>query len=188
MRSEKAEATAFACAKARSTAPAYGSGNLIATVDFTPKDPNSDLLVEGQVRSCVLSVGWGSQTCTSTAEQRVWLAANSSPFSYLMTSTTDQTWTELGRSTVGDLKAFAGQIYIQGKRTDTYDAYFAEVKFFAKRIGALTLTQIIVLESSPSPAVGHQITIDGNDVLVEVRGKVAEDWDWTALKFFREIT
>jgi len=148
-----------------------------------------DAFIPDQTEWQLKIIGGGSSGETgATAEQRVWLAANSSPFAYLMASTTDQSWTELGRATVGDMEAYAGQIYIQGTRTDTYDAYYAEVKFFAKRIGTLDITQIIVLESSPSPAVGHQITVDGNDVLFEVRGKVAEDWTWTALKFFREIT
>lgn len=106
-----------------------------------------------------------------------WASEQSAHLTVGEVSTTDNVYTEVLRMTLD--RSTYGSIYCRANRTDGDDIYNCHQAFSALLSGgSLTVTSSTVYEITTAPTL--RVRVDGvtNELVFEVKGALAQDWDW----------
>jgi hypothetical protein len=158
---------------------AYGVNITINNVDLSP---DWDIVAPG-------SGSTSTSARTLTAGEAQWVSASATPFDWFETITTDNVWTEIGRTFVPDPSGTAGKIRATAKTTNGPIEFFSgHYEYLIARDGlTITVAEQVVSEFKPHPTVDVQVVVDGEYIVLEVRGRVGWDMSWQAVSFFDEI-
>jgi len=123
------------------------------------------------------------------ANERLWTQTSTDNLTKATVSTNDNVWTEITRYAPADQSAVRATTWITATRTDTpFRAFYYESRALIYRDGVTSLQTQEVCEFAPHPNVTVRSTVVGTEVVVEVKGRTAQDWTWEIVYFVRDIT
>ena len=119
-----------------------------------------------------------------TKEENDWVRASAYLFDEGATQTTDNSWTEVDRREVTE--ASKGKISLDAKRIDQTEYHNSEWAFIAYNDGT-QLVSYLQKDIELGADLSLRLVEDGNDLVIEVRGKAGQTWQWSATAFYRGI-
>ena len=126
----------------------------------------------------------GATASALTAKDTRWVQENSTPLLSGSVITTGAAWEEIGRLTISN--AIKATIAIDAKRTDGIAYHVSEWVLLAWN-DAGTLTSNFQKDIEIGIDLSVAVEEDGQDVVVKVKGKPNQDWDWRITAFYREL-
>ena len=133
----------------------------------------------------VPKVGAGG-VATLNAEETLWIKSSSSPLKSAGVVTSGNSWTELARITLDADTAIKATCSVDAKRTDDVEYHVSEWVVLAWN-EAGNLTSYLQKDIEVGADLSVSLETDGQDLLLRVRGKPGQDWDWKITAYYREL-
>ena len=128
------------------------------------------------------------EPASSLSDQDVrWVQASSTQLRFDLTATTDSTWTEVARFPIDIDTGVKATFTVDGKRTDAYGIYNADLTALAFNNGGV-LDVHLRREELGQANLDSRVQSDGNDMVFEVKGRNNQDWTWGIAIFFRDFS
>jgi hypothetical protein len=131
--------------------------------------------------------GSGTPAADELSQQDIsWVRSSSEPFLTATVSTTNQSWTTIETLPVPAGSARKAIFSIDGKRTDGIGFFTGEFRALAWHDGGG-----VDVEQSAEIKLGDnrdiRVVANGDAIDLQVQGKNNEDWDWSAVIYYREV-
>ena len=94
---------------------------------------------------------------------------------------------EMGRVTLGSGDLARGYIETVGVRTDGIGLYESGCNFLFWYDGGANRDDDEVFENRSVNQVGFRLQTDGDDIVLECRGRAGQTWDFTSLAYKRDL-
>ena len=131
----------------------------------------------------------GGDAGRMTPEERVWVSASAMPIEYSETMTAGAGWSEDGRLAIPVDTGYRVQVYFTAKRTNGFGYYYSQRAGLAlNNAGTVSVSSTQIFEESTDVALDTRITVDGQDIVFEVKAMGGQDWRWSTVFFSKEIT
>ncbi len=97
--------------------------------------------------------------------------------------TTNAAWTEVARVTMPASGGYTAAVFFDGIRQDAVDFYTSQLRVLAH---AGNVDDVQIYKMGPNQ-LDVRATLDGTDVVYEVKGQVGQHWQWYAVAYWRQL-
>ena len=167
-----------------------------AYADITPNDTAYGTDVTGQLLT--LSEDWdvvtpgestgGTASQVLTRSEVSWVQQSAEIITRNEVSTVGNPWTELARTTIPASLGVVLSVIFEGQRTDAWNIYYREARAVIENNGGVvTVNATDIVIQSPNPQIETRYIVDGSDIVLEVKGRLTEEWSWKSVVFYNEI-
>ena len=131
----------------------------------------------------------GGTASTLSAREATWVRESSTNIDTSEVMTTGAGWVEDGRITIPLDTGHRIRVSITARRTDAVGYYYSNSAGIGYNVGgSVTVSGSDIFEETTDPALESRMSVDGQDVVFEVKGQGSQDWLWRTVFFSKEIT
>jgi hypothetical protein len=156
---------------------AYGVDITVQQIELSP---DWDIVAAGEAT--------GGNASQFSGREATWVHESATNIDTNEVMTTGGGWVEDGRITIPLDTGHRIRVSITARRTDAVGYYYSNSAGLGYNVGGVvTVTGSDIFEETTDPALETRMSVDGQDVVFEVKGQGLQDWLWRTVFFSKEI-
>ena len=156
---------------------AYGTDITVQEIEISP---DWEVVAAGEAQ--------GGTASQFSSREVSWVSESATDIDYNEVTTTGGGWVEDGRITLPVDTGHRIRVTITARRTDAVGYYYSNAAGLGYNVGgAVTVTGADIFEETTDPALETRMSVDGQDVVFEVKGQGLQTWHWRTVLFSKEI-